>query len=61
MDRQMFFSMQEGAKERGRSNASSIVCQEVLASLHKTRRKEEGRSVSGMISKVGRMAFSKWF
>lgn len=62
MDRKIFFSLQERAKERGRSDASSIVCQEVLCSLHKkTRRKEDGRSLSGKISKFGRMAFSKWF
>jgi processive 1,2-diacylglycerol beta-glucosyltransferase len=61
MDRKMFFSLQERAKERGRSNASSVVCQEVLCSLHKARRKEDGKSFPGKLSKFGRMAFSKWF
>ncbi len=60
-DRRILFSMRDNAKERGRPDASSVICQEVLCSLHKTRRRDDGKSLSEKISRVGRMAFSKWF
>jgi len=60
-NRHAFFVMQETAKDRGRPNASSAVCQELIVSLHKSRRKDDGKSLSGKLPRGGRMALSKWF
>lgn len=60
-NRQELFSMEERARERGRPDASRVVCQEILLSFHETRSKDGGSSLSWKLYRAGRWAFSKWF
>jgi len=60
-NRQDLYAMEGRSRDRGRPDASSAVCQEILLFLHERRGKDGGTSFPVKFSSAGRVAFSKWF